>query len=71
MRTTIVAALAAGMLLTGCARAMLTKPGGTAEMYEADKAACFSQAASAGDPIFASLFLNDCMRGKGWVRAGN
>lgn len=56
------------ILLVGCSGTVWSKPGGTVEDFERDKHACVYGSATAGDPIFAALFLPDCLQGKGWVR---
>lgn len=64
MKTAI--ALAA-LLLTGCASKVWVKDGATAADFERDKSACMFQTAAAGDPIFAAMFLPDCLRGRGYT----
>lgn len=56
-----------GLLLAGCAQTVWSKPDATAADFERDKAACRFQTAGSGDPIFAALYLGDCMRGRGWT----
>jgi hypothetical protein len=55
------------VLLTGCAQTVWTKPGATEANFIQDRAGCTAQAAAAADPIFAQMFLGDCLRGKGWT----
>jgi hypothetical protein len=56
------------LLLAGCARPVWVKPGATAADFERDKSACTFEAARAGDPILAAMFLPDCLRGRGWTQ---
>jgi hypothetical protein len=54
--------------ITGCARAVWTQAGATEADFNRDKSACSFEAARAGDPIFAAMFLPDCLRGRGWTQ---
>jgi hypothetical protein len=52
--------------LVGCARTVWVTPGATAADFERDKSACTFEASRASHPIFAAMFLPDCLRGRGW-----
>jgi hypothetical protein len=65
MKTAIVLT---ALLLTGCAGHVWVKDGATAADFERDMSGCMFQTAAAGDPIFAALFLPDCLRGRGYTQ---
>jgi hypothetical protein len=67
MNRRAVVPLLAALLLTACARPTWSKPGATVGDFERDKSACQFEAARGGDPILASMFLPDCLRGRGWT----
>ena len=53
--------------LAGCASTVWVRPGSGPAEFERDWAGCKFDAMRAADPIFATLYLGDCMRGRGWV----
>jgi hypothetical protein len=65
MKTTTL--MIAALLLTGCAQKVWMKDGATAGDFERDKSACMFRVSTASDPFFASLFLGDCLKGRGYT----
>ena len=53
--------------LTGCGQELWMRDDATVADFERDKSACLFDVSRSAEPIFASLFLNDRLKGRGYI----